>query len=131
MRTRPYTCGLDAAVDIIEGKWKPMIIWSLHDLGPTRFGELRRQVHGVTEKVLTQQLRELEADGVIHREVHAESPPRVVYSLTELGTALNTALVPLGDWGELHILPRNPAAPAPSPQGAEQRSGPPTRPAPA
>ncbi|MEV4945090.1 helix-turn-helix domain-containing protein [Streptomyces sp. NPDC053755] len=95
-----YDCGLDAAVDVVGGKWKPLILWALHAHGTTRFGELRRQVSGVSEKVLIQQLRELEADGIVHREVHREVPPRVEYSLTELGEALNTALLPLGEWGD-------------------------------
>ncbi|GGZ17857.1 hypothetical protein GCM10010387_07740 [Streptomyces inusitatus] len=94
-----YHCGLDAAVDVVGGKWKPLILWALNDAGTLRFGELRRSVPGVSEKMLIQQLRELEADGVVHREVYREVPPRVEYSLTELGQALNTALEPLGDWG--------------------------------
>ncbi|MGW2016388.1 winged helix-turn-helix transcriptional regulator [Streptomyces sp. NPDC001927] len=95
-----YGCGLDAAVDVVGGKWKPLILWALHAHGATRFGELRRQIARVSEKVLIQQLRELEADGIVHREVYPEVPPRVEYSLTPLGEALNTALLPLGDWGE-------------------------------
>ncbi|MGW7361829.1 winged helix-turn-helix transcriptional regulator [Streptomyces sp. NPDC054841] len=95
-----YTCGLDAAVDVVGGKWKPMILWVLHDARARRFGELKRDMHGVSEKVLIQQLRELEADGIVHREVYREVPPRVEYSLTELGEALNAALVPLGQWGD-------------------------------
>ncbi|GAA2464187.1 MULTISPECIES: winged helix-turn-helix transcriptional regulator [Streptomyces] len=95
-----YSCGLDAAVDVVGGKWKPLILWALHSHGPVRFGELRRSVPGVSEKMLVQQLRELEADGVVHREVYREVPPRVEYSLTELGRALNTALLPLGEWGD-------------------------------
>ncbi|MEU9704650.1 helix-turn-helix domain-containing protein [Streptomyces sp. NPDC047981] len=95
-----YGCGLDAAVDVVGGKWKPLILWALHAHGATRFGELRRRIVKVSEKVLIQQLRELEADGIVHREVYPEVPPRVEYSLTELGQALNTALLPLGEWGE-------------------------------
>ncbi|MDQ0941055.1 helix-turn-helix domain-containing protein [Streptomyces sp. V1I1] len=97
-----YTCGLDAAVDVVGGKWKPLILWALHD-GTYRFGELKRHVSGVSEKMLIQQLRELEADGVVHREVYREVPPRVEYSLTELGQALNTALLPLGEWGDIFM----------------------------
>lgn len=93
-----YHCGIDAAVDVVGGKWKPLILWALND-GTRRFGELKREVAGVSEKVLIQQLRELEADGIVHREVYGEVPPRVEYSLTELGKALNTALEPLGAWG--------------------------------
>ncbi len=96
---QPYVCGLDAAVDVIDGKWKVLIIWALHHQR-CRFGELRRLVPGVTEKVLTQQLRELEADGIVHRESYDTKPPKVEYSLTELGDELNTALGPLGAWGK-------------------------------
>ena len=97
-----YSCGLDAAVDVVAGKWKPLILWELH-AGKRRFSELRRGVAGVSEKMLVQQLRELEADGLVHREVHREVPPRVEYSLTEFGESLNAALIPLGDWGERHM----------------------------
>ena len=94
-----FSCGLDAAVAVVGGKWKPLILWQLHE-GALRFGELRRGLNGVSEKVLTQQLRELERHQIVHREVFAEVPPRVEYSLTELGLSLNTALESLGDWGE-------------------------------
>ncbi|MFJ2767660.1 winged helix-turn-helix transcriptional regulator [Streptomyces sp. NPDC087300] len=99
----PYSCGLDAAVDVVGGKWKPMILWALNDATTLRFGELRRQIIGVSEKVLIQQLRELESDGIVHREVYREVPPKVEYSLTALGTSLNTALIPLGLWGDQHM----------------------------
>ncbi|MET4927152.1 helix-turn-helix domain-containing protein [Streptomyces sp. PSRA5] len=99
----PFTCGLDAAVAVVGGKWKPMILWALGAGGVLRFGELRRQIDGVSEKVLIQQLRELEADSIVRREVYREVPPRVEYSLTELGEALNAALVPLGEWGHTHM----------------------------
>lgn len=99
---RPYTCGLDAAADVIGGKWKPRILWALHD-GPLRFGELRRAVSGVTEKMLIQQLRELESREIVHREVFHQVPPKVEYSLTELGTSLIVALLPLDEWGLEHL----------------------------
>ncbi|MER7043475.1 MULTISPECIES: winged helix-turn-helix transcriptional regulator [Streptomyces] len=86
-------------MDVVGGKWKALILWALHK-GTLRFGELKRELPGVSEKMLIQQLRELEADGVVHREVYREVPPRVEYSLTELGQALNTALDSLGVWGE-------------------------------
>jgi DNA-binding HxlR family transcriptional regulator len=88
---RPYTCGLDAAADVIGGKWKPRILWALHH-GPRRFGELRKGVTGVTEKMLIQQLRELESRNIVHREVFHQVPPKVEYSLTTLGESLNVAL---------------------------------------
>ena len=99
---KTYACGLDAAVDIVGGKWKPLILWALHER-PHRFGELRRELDGISEKVLVQQVRELERDGVVAREVHDQVPPKVVYSLTPLGESLNHALLPLGDWGEAHM----------------------------
>ena len=97
-----YTCGLDAAIDVIGGKWKALILWELHE-GPQRTGELRRSVPGISEKMLIQQLRALEADGIVDREVHHEVPPRVHYSLTPFGRSLNQALLPLGDWGDQHM----------------------------
>jgi DNA-binding HxlR family transcriptional regulator len=99
----PYSCGLDAALDVVGGKWKSLILWALADAQTLRFGELRREVVGITEKMLIQQLRQMEADGLIHREVYREVPPRVEYSVTEFGRSLNQALVPLGDWGEQHM----------------------------
>jgi DNA-binding HxlR family transcriptional regulator len=102
-RPGAYTCGLDATLSILNGKWKMMILWPLSER-PHRFGELRRQVPGVTEKVLTTQLRELEADGIVHREVYDELIPRVEYSLTPLGELLNQALLPLEAWGREHLM---------------------------
>ncbi|MEE1931399.1 helix-turn-helix domain-containing protein [Streptomyces sp. TRM 70351] len=103
MRKRPYQCGLDAALDIVDGKWKVLVVWALSERPHCRFGALRRMVGDVSEKVLAQQLRELEADGVIHREVYDEVPPRVEYRLTEAGIALGEALEPLGAWAERHV----------------------------
>lgn len=97
-----FLCGLDAAVSVVGGKWKPLILWAL-SVEPRRTGELRRELGSVSEKMLIQQLRELERDGVVHREVHAQVPPKVVYRLTGAGRALEQALAPLGDWGEEHM----------------------------
>ncbi|WP_326598142.1 winged helix-turn-helix transcriptional regulator [Streptomyces sp. NBC_01803] len=102
MTKRSYSCGLDAAIDVVGGKWKPLILWALHE-GTLRFGELRRVIDGVSEKVLIQQLRELEADEIVHREVYREVPPRVEYSLTPFGVSLNDALEPLSTWGHEHM----------------------------
>ena len=102
-RKGPYICGIDAAMDVVSGKWKGLILWELHDHGVRRFAQLRRGLPGVSEKMLTQHLREMEHDGLVHREVHAEVPPRVEYSLTEDGRALNEALEPLGLWGRERI----------------------------
>ncbi|MFB4318993.1 winged helix-turn-helix transcriptional regulator [Actinomadura sp. 21ATH] len=102
MKKRAYTCGLDAAIDVMGGKWKVLVLWSLDD-GPLRFGELRRSLPGISERVLTLQLREMEAAGLVHREVYREVPPKVEYSMTELGRSLLTALIPLGEWGEANM----------------------------
>ncbi|RJL05848.1 transcriptional regulator [Paracoccus siganidrum] len=86
---------------MIRGKWKPTIIWEVHEK-PLRFRELARRIPGITEKVLFEQLRELEADGIIHRQVFDELPARVEYSLTEAGAALNEAVHSLAEWGAAH-----------------------------
>ena len=96
------TCGLVPALDVIGGKWKALILWEMHTQ-PRRFGELKRRVSGISEKMLIQSLRALETDGVIHREVFHEIPPRVEYSVTEFGAMLNAALEPLCSWGEQHM----------------------------
>jgi DNA-binding HxlR family transcriptional regulator len=98
-RQGPYFCGIDAAMDVVSGKWKVLILWELHHHGTRRFAELRRGLPGVSEKMLIQHLREMEEDGLVHREVYREVPPKVEYSLTEHGVSLNSALKPLGDWG--------------------------------
>ncbi|GAA1695539.1 helix-turn-helix domain-containing protein [Fodinicola feengrottensis] len=99
----PYVCGIDAAIDVVGGKWKVLILWALDHGTTRRFADLRRELPGVSEKVLIQQLRELAADEVVHREVFHEVPPHVEYSLTEFGDSLNEALRPLGAWGRRHI----------------------------
>ncbi|KOY59108.1 MULTISPECIES: winged helix-turn-helix transcriptional regulator [unclassified Streptomyces] len=104
-------CGVAAAMSVIDGKWKVSLLWELEQR-PRRFGELRRLVPGISEKVLAAQLRELETDGMVHREVYEEVPPRVEYSLTPLGQELNTALEVLGAWGTKHLLPGSARQPA-------------------
>ncbi|MDF2710025.1 helix-turn-helix domain-containing protein [Nonomuraea muscovyensis] len=100
--TRTFTCGLDAAIALMGGKWKGLILFALQE-GPLRFGELRRAVPGISERVLILQLREMEAGGLVHREAHHQVPPKVEYSLTDFGHSLNTAMTPLGEWGEEHM----------------------------
>jgi DNA-binding HxlR family transcriptional regulator len=102
MKSQPYSCGLGPALDVIGGKWKSLILWEVHSQ-PVRFGELKRRVPGISEKMLIQQLREMEADGIVHREVYHEVPPRVEYSVTEFGASLNEALAPLAEWGQKHM----------------------------
>lgn len=98
-RRGPYVCGIDAGMDVVSGKWKSLILWELDAHGVRRFAELRRGLPGVSEKMLTQHLREMEEDGLVRREVYREVPPKVEYSLTEHGVSLNAALAPLGAWG--------------------------------
>lgn len=102
-RRGPYICGIDAALDVVSGKWKGLILWELAAHGTRRFAELRRGLPGVSEKMLTQHLREMEHDGLVDRQVYAEVPPRVEYTLTTEGRALNDALAPLGRWGQERI----------------------------
>jgi len=100
MKTKkPYNCGIGPAFEVIGGKWKAVILWELR-VQPRRFGELKRLLPNISEKMLIQQLRELETDGIVHREAFHEVPPRVEYSETKLGTTLNAALGPLADWGD-------------------------------
>ena len=94
-----FTCGLDAKLRVIAGKWKPLILYFLVLRGATRYGELRRTIRDVSDKMLIQQLKELEADGLVNRNDYKEIPPRVDYSLTPLGFSLAKALVPLCTWG--------------------------------
>lgn len=91
-------CPVEITVDVAGGKWKPMIIYRLFD-GPRRFGELQRLAGNPSQRSLTLQLRQLEADGIVARRVFAEVPPRVEYSLTEFGRTLAPVLVAMRDWG--------------------------------
>ncbi|WP_374471209.1 winged helix-turn-helix transcriptional regulator [Phenylobacterium sp.] len=94
-----FTCGLDATLRVISGKWKPLILYFLAQGGRTRYGDLRRAVRDASDKMLIQQLKELEADDLVRRTDYKEVPPRVDYSLTPLGLSLAEALVPLCAWG--------------------------------
>jgi DNA-binding HxlR family transcriptional regulator len=97
-----FTCGLDVALAVIGGKWKPLVLYHLSH-GTRRYGELRRTVGGVSDKMLIQQLKELHADGIIDRLDYNEIPPKVEYSLTTFGRTLAKALAPLCVWGTEHI----------------------------
>ena len=102
MRQKTYSCGLDASLDVIGGKWKGLILWALRSEAH-RFGELRRVVEGISEKMLIQHLKEMEADGIVKRRDFKELPPRVEYALTPFGQSLYAALAPLCEWGTLHM----------------------------
>lgn len=96
-------CPITATIDIIGGKWKPPIIWLLMD-GPMRFGELSKTMPDIALKVLSKQLKELEAHGIITRHAYPEVPPRVEYSLSEKGESLRDIMHLLSDWSRKHIL---------------------------
>lgn len=96
-------CPVEAALELIGGKWKGLALYHLMD-GPVRFNELKRQMGEVTQRMLTKQLRELEADGLVHREVFPVVPPKVEYSLTPKGESLRAIVMALREWGLKHAL---------------------------
>ena len=101
-REKEYTCGIDVTLAVVGGKWKASILWHLA-LETMRFSELQRQFAETTRKMLTQQLRELEADGLVHREVYPQVPPKVEYSLTEKGRSISPILEQMCDWGREYL----------------------------
>lgn len=96
-------CAVEGAINLIDGKWKCVVLWHLLDEGTLRFNELRRRIPGVTQRMLTNQLRELEADGLINRKIYAQVPPKVEYSLTDMGRGLSPILEALRNWGAEHM----------------------------
>lgn len=98
-----YSWGIEATMDVIGGKWKPLVIYQLGD-GTLRFNQIRDSVTPkITQRMLTKQLRELETDGLIIRKVYPQVPPKVEYSLTEKGFSLIPILDRLCDWGYEHM----------------------------
>jgi DNA-binding HxlR family transcriptional regulator len=93
-----YKCSISLALGIIGGKWKPLILWHLKDK-VLRFGELKRTLDSITQKMLTQQLRELESDGLVNRHIYTQIPPKVEYSLTEKGNTVVPILDMISKWG--------------------------------
>jgi len=92
------SCPVTITLHVIGGKWKPAILY-LIDMGIDRFGEMQRRLPGISKRMLTNHLRELEAEGIVHREVFAEVPPKVIYSLTEKGQTLEPTFVAMEEWG--------------------------------
>ena len=95
-------CSVEAAISLIDGKWKGVILFHLQD-GTCRFNEIRRLVPGATQRTLTNQLRELEQDGLIERKIYAQVPPKVEYSLSGRGRTMAPVLSALKAWGDANI----------------------------
>ena len=104
--TAKNMCPVETTLDLIGGKYKALILWHLSD-GTLRFSELRKMISGATPKMLTQQLRELESQSLIHRKVYPVIPPKVEYSLTELGKSLMPVLYAMRDWGADYLRAKN------------------------
>lgn len=98
---KEYNCPFEVAIDIMDGKWKLYILWHLRHK-TLRFSELKRRIPGVTQKMLTQKLRELEQENIVIRKVYAEVPPRVEYSLTPFGKDLEPIMESLLEWGHFY-----------------------------
>ncbi len=103
-------CPVLATLQVIGGKWKLAIVYQLQNHGVLRFGEIRNKLPRITQKMLTQQLRELEADGILHRKVYAEVPPRVEYRLSDRGAELRPVLDQMASWGGPLLSTDRPAA---------------------
>lgn len=113
----PNRCPVDQALEVIAGKWKPLILWRLAG-GTLRYAELQRAMPGVTQRMLTLQLRELQRDGLITRTVYAEVPPRVEYALTEPAAALMPVMATMGGWWSEQHRELRANASTPEPAGA-------------
>lgn len=101
MQDEDEKCPVTTTLDILGGKWKAAVLW--HLVRKTRrFNELKHLIPDITQKMLTQQLRELEADGLLHRQVYPEAPPHVEYSLTSYGKTLIPVLNSMAEWGLAH-----------------------------
>ncbi|MEM7485480.1 MAG: helix-turn-helix domain-containing protein [Bacteroidota bacterium] len=97
------SCPVIATLDVLGGKWKPAILWELQNEEVLRFGKLKKKLMSITQKMLTQQLRELEKDEIIERKVYAEIPPRVEYRLSAYGKTLAPVLNEMAKWGFRHV----------------------------
>ncbi|MEI2405710.1 winged helix-turn-helix transcriptional regulator [Niallia taxi] len=96
-----FACPVGVTVDVVGGKWKGLILYHLIS-GPKRFNEIRRIMPKITQRMLTLQLRELEQDGIVNREIYQQIPPKVEYSLTEFGETLKPIIFLMRDWGETY-----------------------------
>ncbi len=101
------SCPIEHTVNLIGHKWKVLILRNLFNNGTQRFSDLSKGISGISQKMLTQQLRQLEADGIIHRKIYPEVPPKVEYSLTVLGMSLKPILDEMNRWGIEHLKQNN------------------------
>lgn len=101
-----YECEVEVAFEIVSGKWVPVILWHLLTKGTQRFGELKRLIPGITQKMLTQQLRLLEKNKIVSRKIYPEVPPVVEYSVTEMGQKLNPAFQEMQRWATEYLAVR-------------------------
>lgn len=99
---KQYNCPMEMTIELIGGKWKALLLWNLSD-GSLRFHELQKRFPGLTQKMLTQQLRDMEQNGLINRKVYPVVPPKVEYSLTEFGRTLMPVLYAMNKWGNEYI----------------------------
>jgi len=107
-KTEPARCAAMCTIQkVLSGKWKIVILWYISEHGVRRFGELQRQLGDITQSTLTKQLRELEADGFISRYIYQEIPPKVEYSLTELGKSFIPVMEQMRSWSESRLFPIN------------------------
>lgn len=102
LRPRIHDCDVDTCLELIAGKWKPLILWKLSQRPSMRFGEFQRAISGITKKMLTQQLRELEQDWLITRTVSPSIPLKVEYALSGFGQTLRPILDATAQWGQQH-----------------------------
>lgn len=103
MQTKAVHCPLEATLDVIAGRWRVLILRELFRAGTLRFGALHRSLPGISQRVLTQELRSLEGAGILSRKVYAEVPPKVEYQLTEMGKTLDPVLAAMSAWGTQHL----------------------------
>ena len=101
-KKRPYVCGLEASLDLLNGKWKPLILRAIRK-GARRYSEIRRAAVDISDKMLIMHLKELEADLVVERKDFHEISPRVEYSLTPFGVSLIDTMLPMCEWGSKHM----------------------------
>lgn len=100
---KPFGCSVEATLAVIGGRWKAVILFHLIEREVLRFGELKKSIPKITQRMLTNQLRELEEDGIVNRKVYAQVPPKVEYRLTDYGKSLQSIMYAMREWGATHM----------------------------